>query len=336
MLTDIPNDASPGESRAIPERFQILSLDGGGIRGVFTVAVLAAIEEDLGTSIVRHFDLIAGTSTGGIIAIALGLGIPPRDILQFYLRHGPNIFRQLFGLTWCRHWLRHKYADGPLERALREIFGDRLFGESTTRLVIPSYNLGEDDVYIFRTPHLERLKRDYRVPAWQVGMATSAAPTYFPAFRKLDSVRLVDGGVWANNPSMVAIIEAVGALGLPRKCVSLLSIGTMWPVSIRPSYLNWAGLLAWAMSAPEVILKATSVGVVNQARYLLGADSFHRLDPRVPDSDLELDRVDASHTYLGRARHYSRSEMPFLRARFFGHLAQPYIPIHHPPIEGAR
>ena len=79
---------------------------------------------------------------------------------------------------------------------------------------MPSYNVGDDDVYIFRTPHAERLRRDYRVPAWKVALATSAAPTYFPACREVDQLRLIDGGVWANNPAMVGIIEAVGTLGV--------------------------------------------------------------------------------------------------------------------------
>ena len=77
---------------AEPERFQILSLDGGGIRGVFSAAILAAIEEDLDIRLVDHFDLIAGTSTGGIIAVALGLGLRPADILAFSTEHAPRIF----------------------------------------------------------------------------------------------------------------------------------------------------------------------------------------------------------------------------------------------------
>jgi len=80
------------------ERFQILSLDGGGIRGVFSAAILAAIEEDLNVHLVDHFDLIAGTSTGGIIALALGLGLRPADILAFYIEHGPRIFSNPLGL----------------------------------------------------------------------------------------------------------------------------------------------------------------------------------------------------------------------------------------------
>ena len=221
-------------------RFQILSLDGGGIRGVFSAAILAAAEEDLSVRLVDHFDLIAGTSTGGIIAIALGLGFRPADVLAFYTEHGPDIFRNRLRLRSALRWLWRKYDPSALETALRTKFSDHAFGESTKRLVIPSYNVGDDDVYVFRTAHAERLRRDYRVPAWKVALATSAAPTYFPACTQVDGLRLIDGGVWANNPSMVAIIEAIGTLGVPANNIGLLSVGTYDAVVRRPRLLDRA------------------------------------------------------------------------------------------------
>src|SRR5262245_9079006 len=91
-------------------RFQILSLDGGGIKGLVSAAVLAAIEDDLDVNIVDHFDLIAGTSTGGIIAMALGLGLRPREIVEFYVREGPAVFPKLFGWRSLQHWLYRKFS----------------------------------------------------------------------------------------------------------------------------------------------------------------------------------------------------------------------------------
>jgi uncharacterized protein len=188
-----PGDNMTALTETTPKRrFQILALDGGGIKGIFSAAFLAALEDDLKTRITHHFDLIAGTSTGGLIAIALGLGLSPREIVRFYMKHGPAIFPGASSWWRCSlHWLRSKYEAEPLESALKACFGERLFGESTNRLVIPSYNLGEDDVYIFRTPHHERLRRDLKVPAWKVARATSAAPTYFPSFRGIDGQRLI-------------------------------------------------------------------------------------------------------------------------------------------------
>jgi patatin-like phospholipase/acyl hydrolase len=99
------------------DRFQILALDGGGLRGIFSAAILAALEEDLQISIVDHFDLITGTSTGGIIALGLGLGLRPRQIVEFYAELGERVFRSRPGLGSARQLLRAKYRPGPLREA---------------------------------------------------------------------------------------------------------------------------------------------------------------------------------------------------------------------------
>jgi patatin-like phospholipase/acyl hydrolase len=310
------------------ERFQILSLDGGGLRGVFSAAILAAIEEDLGVRLADHFDLIAGTSTGGIIALGLGLGLRPADILAFYTDHGPRIFGNPFRLRSALWWFWRKYPSAALETAVRTVFDDRPFGDSTKRLVIPSYNVGDDDVYIFRTPHAERLRRDYRVPAWKVALATSAAPTYFPSCRHVDGLRLIDGGVWANNPSMVAIIEAVGTLHVPVGRIRLLSVGTYDAVVRRPRLLDRGGALAWARTAPDVLLRSGSIAVNNQASFLLGKDNVLRIDPRVPAEDVSIDGVSAIDALIARARHHSRVAMPHIHTRFMDHKAPDFVPMY--------
>lgn len=132
--------------------FQILSLDGGGIKGLFSAAVLAKVEEDLGVNVAEHFDLITGTSTGGIIALGLGLGLRPREIVQFYVSEGPSIFRKKRRITsLCSLW-RQKYPQEPLKTALQRCFGDKRLADSQKRLVIPSYNLDKDEVYLFKNP----------------------------------------------------------------------------------------------------------------------------------------------------------------------------------------
>src|SRR5438093_601361 len=109
--------AEPPDSRP-PDRFQILALDGGGYRGIYSAAVLAAIEEDLGRPILRYFDLVAGTSTGGLIALGLGAGLSPRDIVDFYATWGPRIFRrENFGL------FKRKYGSKSLEDGLTKVLG---------------------------------------------------------------------------------------------------------------------------------------------------------------------------------------------------------------------
>ena len=316
-------------SEATTRRFQVLALDGGGSRGLFTAALLAAIEEDLNVSVSDHFDLIAGTSTGGIVALALGLGLRPRQIVEFYVKHSPLVFRNWLGLRSAQQWLFRKYSHRRLEAALKETFQDRLFGDSSKRLVIPCYELGADDVYIFRTAHAERLKRDFKVPAWKVALATSAAPTYFPAHRGVDQLRLVDGGIWANNPAMVALIESFGTLKVPLDQTHLLSIGTYEGVSTRPPYLNNGGRLPWALKITDVLLRAGSIGVNNQVSFLLG-DRFLRLDPKVPAGEVVMDRADNADALVGRALHFSRKLMPEISARFMSHAAPAFSPLHAP------
>ncbi len=310
-----------------PERFQILALDGGGIKGIFSAAVLAAIEQDLGTSVVQHFDLIAGTSTGGIIALGLGLGLTPRQILDFYIEEGPLIFADRFRTRGIRQVLSAKFSSVALVAALQRRFGNKRFGESLKRLVIPAYNLGEDDVYIFRTAHHDRLKCDYKVPAWQVALSTSAAPTFFPCAREVDKLRLIDGGVWANNPSMVAIVEAQGTLDVPLSAIRLLSIGTSDPVANRTSRLDGGGFWQWRKASIDVILRGQTLGAINQSRFLLGSEHFARINPNVADGVFALDGVRKSDDLIAKAAHHSRREMPDVQARFMDHNAPAFTPL---------
>lgn len=315
---------------SVDDRFQILSLDGGGIKGIFSAALLAAIEEDLHINIVNHFDLLSGTSTGGIIALGLGLGMKPREIVEFYVREGPKIFPKCFGMKRLQHWGFRKFSSAPLQAALKGCFKDKRFGDSQKPLIIPSYNLGEDEVYLFRTPHLEKLKRDYKVPAWKVALATSSAPTFFPCTREVDSVRLVDGGVWANNPTMVAIVEAYSALKAPLESQWVLSIGTSDAVTHRRKRLDSGGILSWAFgnAVVDVIMRGQSVSADNQAGHLLGRERVERLSPKVAAEEFSLDGVDKVDDLIGKAAHISRSFLPTFERKFLAHRAAAYTPFH--------
>ena len=306
--------------------FQILSLDGGGIKGIFSAAVLTHLEEDLNLDIAEHFDLITGTSTGGIIAIGLGMGMHPSEILRFYVDKGPGIFANGLMIS-LRHMWRKKHAPDGLENALKECFGDTLLGACRKRLVIPSYNIGEDDVYLFKTPHHEHLTRDYKVPLWKVAMATSAAPAYFPSFRNVDHIRLVDGGVWANNPTMVGIVEAVSMLNVPLESIRVFSLGTTSEVKGRHKSLDHGGLLQWAFEAVDVIMRGQSIGANTQAMHLLGPENVLRINPKVPDGLFALDRIKEAEL-LSKAAHESRHVAPFFKDKFTDHVADEFKPFH--------
>jgi len=314
------------ESAVNPRRFQVLAIDGGGVRGIFVAAILAALEADLETPVAVPFDLIVGTSTGGIIALALGAGLTPREILDFYLDQKSRIFPRWRG---ARHLFAAKYRPEPLERALREVFGGRLLGESRIPLVVPAYDLAENTVHLFKTPHHPRLRRDYRTPMWSVAMATAAAPTYFPAFRLPDEQsRLIDGGVWANNPAMVGVTEAVSMFGYSLNEIRVLSLGTTSSPRARPTRLDNAGVLRWVRgpSVVEVLLRGQSVGAFAQVQHLVGAEHAYRLDPVAPER-ASLDRCDAR-DLIGKASHHSRQFSPTFQAVFAGHTSPPYAPLH--------
>lgn len=320
-MTPLPSSLLDGP------RFQILALDGGGIKGIFSAAILAAVEEDLGIRIVDCFDLIAGTSTGGIIALGLGLGITPREILDFYLQEGPAIFPNRFRVASARRLIRAKFSSVHLSKSLKKHFKEKRFGDSTKRLVIPCYNLGDDDVYIFRTAHHESLRRDYKVPAWKVALSTSAAPTYFPAAREVDQMRLIDGGVWANNPSMVAIIEAHGVLKYPLRSLRVLNLGTCNEINRRRNALDRGGIWQWRTAGTDVVLRGQSIAAANQARFLLDKENFLRIDPSVPEGALRLDATEKSEDLIGKAAHHSRIEMANIKKLLGNHQAQPFTPL---------
>jgi len=164
------------------DRFQILSLDGGGAKALFSASVLARFEEDHGVRVVDCFDLIAGTSAGGIVALALGAGLSPAEIAGHYLELVAKVFpRRRQGKWRASRLVRPGYSGDTLRKALTEVLGDRLLGQSNKRLLVPSWDVQSDEVHIFKTPHSTRLIRDWNVQMVDVALATSAAPTYFPA-----------------------------------------------------------------------------------------------------------------------------------------------------------
>ena len=167
---------------------RILSLCGGGLSGAFSAAFLRDLERNSGKRLVDHFDLITGTSTGGIIALGLGLGISASQLYDFYRDKGSTIFPQSItkGLRWLH---RSKYSSDALQRELQSVFGDRLLSESEVPLVIPSFNLGMNQVRLFKTRHNDRFEIDHKIPAWKIARATSAAPTYLPVCREILALR---------------------------------------------------------------------------------------------------------------------------------------------------
>ena len=223
--------------------------------------------------------------------------------MDFYIKEGPPIFAaSLCGKL--RQVLRTKYGTAHLEEALGRVFGERCLWESRVPLCIPSYDLRSDDVHLFRTPHSDRLAQDWRVKMTDIALATSAAPTYL-ASHHLNDLRLIDGGVWANNPSIVAVSEAVSEFGIDLKDIRVLSLGTTSDLGVRKDRLDRGGLLAWARAATPLILRGQSRAAENATYHLLPQGQFLRIDPKVPANVLRLDGVSPSEL-RGRAESEAR------------------------------
>lgn len=282
--------------------FRILALDGGGIKGAFTASVLATIEELIGEPVGRHFDLIAGTSTGGILAVGLGMGLSPHDMLKFYRERGLVIFpvtrfyakrkREL------RHWFKPKHSQKVLLKELKSAyFPDgqvRVMGDSVCRLVVPAYDAISGVCHTFRTPHHEMLKADEFTNAADVALATAAAPTYFSAAKvknMIANASYLDGGVWANCPVMAAIVEATCYLDVSLDRIDVLSIGTTdEPFTVKA--LAEAGKAGWGKTIVDLLMNAQVDSAVRHAQQLVGEPRFLRINVMTPPGLYTLDNAE--------------------------------------------
>jgi len=199
--------------------------------------------------------MICGTSTGGIIALAISLGVPTREICDFYKQSGPVIFPEFkniripfFGKTnigFIKQVLfGGKFSDKSLREELRKVFGEHKLAESKNLLCIPSYSVTDARPWIFKFDHTEgKLSRDNKALYVDVALATTAAPTYFPLseIEYFDRKQFVDGGVWGNNPTMVGLIEALTyfvGTGKRFKALKILSVSSLSLTGGKPPGLK--------------------------------------------------------------------------------------------------
>ena len=326
------HDANTTTAQTRP--FRILSLDGGGIKGAYTASVLAQLEEATGCAAADHFDLIAGTSTGGIIAIGLGLGRSARQICDFYQADGRKIFptsgvigRNLRGV---RQLVRPKHDAADLRETLQGILGEAPLGESRCRLVIPAYDVTEGRVFIFKTGHHPRFRFDVGLPAVDVAMATAAAPTYFGA-AYVDGHRAtyVDGGVWANCPALVALTEATQFLEVPPREIDILSIGTTTEPPLISRKRRAGGVLQWGPGLIELLM-TSQVQAVSAQVGLLTDGGLLRINHVAARGRFRLDRVESIEDLvaLGRSDAVKKVNLEAVEARFLnGEHVTPFEPV---------
>lgn len=230
--------------------FQILALSGGGYRGLYTAQVLADLEEEFGSPIGQRFDLITGTSVGGIIAIAIALEIPMQKVVELFVQHGHEIFKKR---RWYSRWFgyrRSNYTADGLKQLLSspELFGEKILADAKHPVIIPSINYTEGKPVVFKTPHHQDFRRDWKFKLVDIALATSAAPMYFPR-HMIENQQYVDGGLCANNPNLIGLHEADYFFDVSLKDIALLSIGTLSSKrTVNASNNKDGGLIDWAES----------------------------------------------------------------------------------------
>lgn len=209
-------------------RFQILSLSGGGIKGLYTAEVLKHLEKNYSSKrIVDHFDLICGTSIGGIIALALAYGHSPKDLAELLRKNGEVIFpKQNSVIAFCKQAFSSKHKVQPLKKLLTEIFEDATIKDLQKPVLIPTINATTGQARIFKNRYCQEYHRDQDIRLVDVALATSAAPGFLPA-HEINSALYIDGGLVANSPILMGVHEARYKLDIKKQNIHVLSVGTM-------------------------------------------------------------------------------------------------------------
>lgn len=345
------------------KKFKILSIDGGGIRGLYPATILKELEARIqeekgeGTQLYEYFDLICGTSTGGIIALAISLGMKASDIQSLYYEYAGEIFGRKRGF-W-KSIFKSKYSTESLEKLLVQKFGSitsddiTRLGHAKTRVCIPTFWGETGSCQLLKTSHHENLVNDYKIPAVQVALATSAAPTYFKpsVFDYSDlsggnchEINKIDGGIFSNNPTLLGILEGTHCLDIPIEDIAVLSLGTgmneFQETEIRKGY----GLKYWMSPKTtrlmDVIFQAQSrhiedlVCILQKGVTKKTEDKFlyHRIQHsfKTAKESIALDEVDPAK--LKRletaARDVVKHNGTQIISDFFSYKAEEFIPNH--------
>jgi patatin-like phospholipase/acyl hydrolase len=311
MATDVaaPTKEASGATRPL----RVLALDGGGIRGVIPATVLAEIEQRTGKRIAELFDLIAGTSTGGILALGLTKPDPrdetkphytAQDLIGMYEQNGSAIFSRSLGhrLITLFGLLGSKYAVSGLDRTLDTYFGDSRLKDAVAEVLITSYDLETRDSW-FLARH--KAREDAKVndfPMVRVARATSAAPTYFRPERLSDDSKdgMIDGGVHSNNPAMCAWVEAVKLYDRQDVDVVVVSLGTgqvKTPISFNKARV-W-GLIGWVRPLIGIFMDGVAATVEHELQMLLkprgGEPRYFRFQSELPPGMGSMDDTSPGH-----------------------------------------
>ena len=281
-------------------RIKVLSIDGGGIRGIIAAAILEALRAQIGRELHEVFDLISGTSTGGIIALGIdtpaksGRPYRPAELLELYRSQGPTIFAKSI-FTGAKQLFGPKYSSGPLENMLQQFFGPIEFRTALTPQLVASYDLQSQQPFFFKSHKIAK-DPSWNWPVKMIARATSAAPTFFPPLHLQGNggdYALVDGGIFVNNPAMAAYAEA--------RCVYpdesdfyIVSVGTGdRDDRIRYEQAKGWGLLGWAREIVPVMMDSVSEAVDYELDAIVSPAAHRRLQPRIDIASPDMDDASA-------------------------------------------
>lgn len=283
-------------------KVRVLSLDGGGVRGYLSAKILFNLETLLNSenneniNIGQRFDLIVGTSTGGIIACALSIGKSAKEIFELYETLIPKVFVPI-----SKGYFKNKYSNEILRKELDNILGDNELKDVITKLCITSVDVENSSPRFHKSDYFNRNAPRQDEKLIDLALATSAAPTYFPLIDSKHSTNLTDGGIVANNPSLIGLIDAMQLTDNKTENISLISIGTgeqcHMPYNVeklkKSGKLNW--MLHWTRKRKgspllELLMESQSKLAHFQTGFLL-KDRYIRLNPKLSIT-IELDSAD--------------------------------------------
>ena len=298
-------------------QLSILAVDGGGVRGIFAAELLAKVEQALGQKVSDCFDLLAGTSTGSIVAGAAAVGIPMEKVVRLFEMEAPLIFRKGRFPARVKMFFRSRYSNKSLEQTLTEYVPRTLMGEVATPLMITSADMATGGVHVFKSRYLadlgEPYERDGNVLLRDAILASCAAPTYFDP-RPVGPHLLVDGGLWANNPSIIALTEAIAKFKKEVNQVRILSLGTGHTTTMYSHRSRWGLLTGWERDK----LIAYTFGLQSQASTsmarLILEDRYLRLDPTI--AGWELDDI----TSMGNLKALADREYTYRSEEILNHI----------------
>jgi hypothetical protein len=251
--------------------FRILAIDGGGVRGIFPAHILASLAKQLG-KLSGLFDLVAGTSVGAIVAAAIARDVDLDRLCTLYEAEAAAIFSRRVGSV--RGVVRSAYSSVALQKLLTDVFGEATFAEVPGRLVVVATDVSNGTVFLMKSSYLSSFVRDGDIRLKDGILASCAAPGYFDPVRVKEYL-LADGGLWGNNPSLIAYTEAVGKLGIKAEEVRILSLGTgtghqYYDVG-RAEQSFWGLASGWGgVKLINTVFNLQATSASNMARLLLG------------------------------------------------------------------